>query len=54
MCIRDRYGPAWANILSLVDFVRTILDRARPEARIELRLPPGAKRPDADIAGEAQ
>lgn len=48
-----KYGSAWENIRAVVGFVRTILQRARPDAQISW-LPPDGHEPDQEIsvAGE--
>ena len=48
-----KYGSAWENIQSVADYVRGILARARPEARIELCCPESAAPPTGGCAGEA-
>jgi NADPH-dependent glutamate synthase beta subunit-like oxidoreductase/ferredoxin len=47
-----KYGSAWRNIQSVVDYVRGILERACPAARIDLQLGQPAAQPDRDLAGE--
>jgi len=37
-----KYGKAWENIQSVVEFVRGILSRSWPEAKLDLRVPEGA------------
>jgi len=46
-CAQDdcKYGSAWENIDSVVGYVRRILRRALPEARLEVCMPEGAGHP---------
>lgn len=48
-----KYGPAWGNIESIVNYVRGILKQVRPEARLELDVPEGTEQPAGEPAGEA-
>jgi NADPH-dependent glutamate synthase beta subunit-like oxidoreductase/Pyruvate/2-oxoacid:ferredoxin oxidoreductase delta subunit len=48
-----KYGSAWKNIQSVADCVRGILDRVRPEAKIELEPAQQAGQGGGDRAGEA-
>ena len=43
-CARDhcKYGAAWENIEAVVGYVRTILAKALPEARLDVRIPESA------------
>jgi coenzyme F420-reducing hydrogenase delta subunit len=47
-----KYGAAWKNIQTIVDCVRNVLSRVRPEAGIELYLPPRA--PEGQSPQETQ
>jgi len=49
-----KYGSAWRNCRSVVEYVRGILGRVRPDARVDLYLPEGAKRSDEGSPGEAR
>ena len=49
-----KYGSAWGNCRSLADYVRGILDRVRPAARVDLCLREGAEQSSGSPAGEAR
>jgi len=49
-----KYGSAWRNIQSVTDYVRSILGRVWPEARIDLCLPQSAGQLSDDPAGETK
>jgi len=55
-CEKDecKYGSAWPNIESVVDYVRGIVDRVWPEAQIDLCPPENAKQPAGESPGEQQ
>ena len=49
-----KYGKAWRNIDSVVNFARSMLERVLPEAKIELHLSEKAGASSGEPAGEAK
>ena len=49
-----KYGTAWPNIQSVVEYVREVVADIRPDLRLDLCLGDSARQPVGELAGEEQ